>query len=82
MSNQNIGERRSRKLREINAGTSLLNYVEKINSGEIEDFETTEVDLNQWNVGVNADDLKAEIQHCNFKIKQLIKNGRKTWYGK
>ena len=81
MSAQKIGERRSRKLREINADISLVDFVEKINAKEIRDFQTDEIDLNQWNTGTNSAELKAERDHCNFKIHQLIKNGRKTWYG-
>jgi len=80
MSNKRIGDRRARKLRELNAEITLIEYVEKINAGDIKDFETTEVDLNQC-VIVNQN-LKLEVEHCNFKILQLVKNGRKTWYGK
>ena len=80
MSEKRIGDRRARKLRELNADITLLDYVEKINAGDIKDFETSEIDLNQY-VVVNAN-LKPEVEHCEFKILQLVKNGRKTWYGK
>ena len=82
MSTQKIGERRARKIRAINAEVPLVEFVEKINSGEINDFETADLDLTQWKTGPSVQPLKAEIDHCGFTIKQLVKNGRKTWYGK
>ena len=78
MTNTKIGNKRNKKIRDINAGIPLLEYVEGINSGKITDFEVKEVDLNKF----NNPDLKAEREHQDFKVEQLYKNGIPTWYCK
>ena len=78
MTNTKIGNKRNKKIRDINAGVPLLEYVEGINSGKIKEFETKEVDLNK----INNPDLKVEREHQDFKIEQLHKNGIPTWFGK
>ena len=78
MTNTKIGNKRNKKIRDINAGIPLLEYVEGINSGKITDFEVKEVDLNKF----NNPDLKAEREHQDFKVEQLYKNGIATWYCK
>ena len=69
MTNTKIGNKRNKKIRDINAGVPLLEYVEGINSGKIKEFETKEVDLNK----INNPDLKIEREHQDFKIEQLHK---------
>ena len=78
MTNTKIGNKRNKKIRDINAGVPLLEYVDGINSEKIKEFEVKEVDLNKFN---NAE-LKAEREHRDFKIEQLYKNGIPTWFGK
>ena len=77
MTNPVIGAKRNKKIREINAGIPLTEYVADINSGKINEYETKEVDLEKY----NQPDLKIELEHCEFKVKQLIKNEKPTWYG-
>ena len=76
MTNTNKGLKRNKKIREINAGVPLVDYVADINSGKIKEYETEEIDLTKY----NHPDLKTELEHCQFKLKQLKKNGRTTWY--
>ena len=77
MTNTNIGLKRNKKIREINAGILLTDFVADINSGKIKEYETQEIDLGKY----NHPDLKTELEHCQFKLKQLFKNGKATWYG-
>ena len=77
MTNTNVGSKRSQKIREINAGVPLTDFVADINSGKIKEYETQEIDLGKY----NHPELKIELEHCQFKIKQLLKNGKPTWYG-
>ena len=77
MKNTNVGLKRSQKIREINAGVPLTDFVADINSGKIKEYETQEIDLGKY----NHPELKIELEHCQFKIKQLLKNGKPTWYG-
>ena len=76
MTNTNIGQKRNKKIREINAGIALVDYVDEINKGKILQFETKEVDLHKY----NNPDLKIELEHKEFKVKQLIKNNIPTWF--
>ena len=76
MTNTKIGEKRNKKIREIHAGVPLDQYVRDLNKGKILQYETREIDLTKY----DNDDLKLELQHCSFKVKQLIKNGIPTWY--
>ena len=76
MTNTKIGEKRNKKIREIHAGVPLDQYVKDVNKGKILQYETKEIDLTKY----DNDDLKLELQHCSFKVKQLIKNGIPTWY--
>ena len=77
MTNTNVGLKRNKKIREINAGVPLIEYVADINSGKTKEYETKEIDLGKY----KHPDLKTELEHCQFKLKQLIKNGKPTWYG-
>ena len=74
-----IGDRRAEKIRNINREIPLVNYVEKINRKEIQDFETVDVDMKKLE---KNDGCKIELDHTKFQLKQLKKNGYLTWYGK
>ena len=76
MTNPKIGLKRNKKIRDINAGVPLTEYVADINSGKIKEYETKEINLGKY----NHPELKTELEHCQFKLKQLYKNGKPTWY--
>lgn len=73
-------ERKQKKQREINHGISLVDYVTKINKGEITNHELIDVDMRK--LAVSHEDVKIELDHKHFQIKQLKKNGHLTHYGK
>ena len=79
MTNSAIGNKRNKKIRDINEGVTLKDYVSAINSAKIQNFETKEVNLDKF---TDCEELKLERQHCDFKVNQLIKNGILTWFGK
>ena len=74
-----IGDRRAEKIRKINNNIPLIDYIDKINRGEITDFETENVDMKK--IEENTD-CKLELDHTKFQLKQLKKNGHLTWYGR
>ena len=79
MTNTTIGNKRNKKIRDINAGISLRDYVNGINSEKVTEFETREVNLNKF---TECQELTLERQHQDFKVHQLVKNGIPTWFGK
>ena len=79
MTNTTIGNKRNKKIRDINDGVTLKDYVTAINSEKITNFETKEVNLDKY---TDCQELKREREHCDFKVQQLIKNGISTWFGK
>ena len=74
-----IGNRRAEKIRKINDDIPLVNYVDKINRGEIADYETEDVDMKKLE---ENRECKIELDHTKFQFKQLKKNNHLTWYGK
>ena len=78
-----IAERKAKKKREIDRDITLNDYVEKINNGEITNYETVEVDMKKLGKNTEVENLlKVEQDHVCFKIRQLKKNGHFTHFGK
>ena len=75
-----ITERKQKKQREINRVITLGDYVSQINKGEITDHELVDIDMK--NLAKNNPEVKVELDHAHFQIRQLKKNGHLTHYGK
>ena len=78
-----IGERRAKRKREIDRDITLNDYIEKINNREILDYETVEIEVKKLGKNTEIENLlKVELEHANFQIRQLKKNGHLTHFGK
>lgn len=78
-----IGERKKQRKREIDKDITLNNYVEKINAGEITEFEAVDIDMKKLGKNTEFENmLKVELDHAPFQIRQLKKNGHLTHFGK
>ena len=81
MKDKVFGEKRRRKIRELNDDISLNDYICELNSENPPAAETQLVNFNDPKFKKNVE-FGVEYRHQSFEIHHLIKNGRKTWYGK
>lgn len=78
-----ISERKERKKREINREIPLNEYIDKINIGEISNYETVDISMGKLGKNTEVENMiHVELEHAQFQIRELKKNGHLTHFGK